>query len=177
MEVKGEGEDRLAHEHHVFLGFDEVQTAKLRLEMDGDGEFSTGVLEWRVLDSGKSPDFPPIVAAGVDRMVIVGGKTYLTGTLQSLSGTPTGPTRRNALMTWLLPFAVIVGGSVVFNILADAAARRHALVPRHQRNPFPARPGGRGGGRPNMAQGSLPDASKVNDALSKVTKVVEEKLN
>ena len=30
--------------------------------------------------------------------------------------------------------------------------------------------GGRGGGRPNMAQGSLPDVSKVNDALSKVTK-------
>ncbi|MGA7193691.1 MAG: alanine--tRNA ligase [Anaerolineales bacterium] len=36
--------------------------------------------------------------------------------------------------------------------------------------------GGRGGGRPNMAQGSLPDASKVNDALSKVSKAVEEKL-
>ena len=36
--------------------------------------------------------------------------------------------------------------------------------------------GGRGGGRPNMAQGSLPDASKVNDALSKVAKIVEEKL-
>ncbi len=36
--------------------------------------------------------------------------------------------------------------------------------------------GGRGGGRPNMAQGSLPDASKVNDALSKVSRVVEEKL-
>ena len=36
--------------------------------------------------------------------------------------------------------------------------------------------GGRGGGRPNLAQGSLPDASKVNDALSKVTKAVEEKL-
>jgi alanyl-tRNA synthetase len=36
--------------------------------------------------------------------------------------------------------------------------------------------GGRGGGRPNLAQGSLPDASKVNEALSKVTKAVEEKL-
>jgi len=36
--------------------------------------------------------------------------------------------------------------------------------------------GGRGGGRPNLAQGSLPDASKVSDALSKVAKAVEEKL-
>jgi alanyl-tRNA synthetase len=36
--------------------------------------------------------------------------------------------------------------------------------------------GGRGGGRPNMAQGSLPDASKVNEALEKVPRAVEEKL-
>ena len=54
--------------------FDEVTTSKLRLEMDGDGAFSTGILEWRVLDSGKSPDFPPSVAAGVDRVVILGGQ-------------------------------------------------------------------------------------------------------
>ncbi|HXQ36085.1 MAG TPA: DHHA1 domain-containing protein, partial [Anaerolineales bacterium] len=36
--------------------------------------------------------------------------------------------------------------------------------------------GGRGGGRPNMAQGSLPDPSKINEALEMVTKAVEEKL-
>jgi alanyl-tRNA synthetase len=36
--------------------------------------------------------------------------------------------------------------------------------------------GGRGGGRSNMAQGSLPDASNVDEALSKVPSVVEEKL-
>src|SRR5215469_15932977 len=46
--------------------FDEVTTPKLRLEMDGSDNFSTGILEWRVLDSGKSPDFPPKVRAGVD---------------------------------------------------------------------------------------------------------------
>ena len=40
----------------------------------------------------------------------------LVGTLPS-SGTK-GPTRRNALMTLLLPFAVIVGGSVLFTILS-----------------------------------------------------------
>ncbi|MDP1714081.1 MAG: hypothetical protein Q8L41_04990 [Anaerolineales bacterium] len=35
--------------------------------------------------------------------------------------------------------------------------------------------GGKGGGRPNLAQGSLPDGN-VNEALSKVAKAVEEKL-
>ena len=55
--------------------FDEVTTSRLRLEIDGDGEFSTGILEWRVLDSGKSPNFPPIVTAGIDRVVVLGGKS------------------------------------------------------------------------------------------------------
>lgn len=64
--------------------FDEVTTSKLRLEMDGDEEYSTGVLEWRVLDSGKSPAFPPTVAAGADRSVVLGGKTYLAGKVKVL---------------------------------------------------------------------------------------------
>ena len=38
------------------------------------------------------------------------------GTLQSV-GNPTGPTRRNALMTWLLPGLVIFGGSILSTIL------------------------------------------------------------
>ena len=36
--------------------------------------------------------------------------------------------------------------------------------------------GGRGGGRPNMAQGSLPDAALMSDMMNKVAKAVEEKL-
>ena len=62
--------------------FPEITTAKLRLEMDGSEKFSTGILEWRVLDSGKSPDFPPRVRAGVDRDVMLGGKTYLSGAVK-----------------------------------------------------------------------------------------------
>lgn len=65
--------------------FDEISTSKLRLEMDGDGTFSTGILEWRVYDSGNSPDFPPRVDAGDDRVVMAGGKTYLDGEVQTLS--------------------------------------------------------------------------------------------
>ena len=75
--------------------FDEATTTKLRLEMDGDGEFSTGVLEWRVLDSGKSPDFPPTVSAGVDRDVMLGGKTYLSGKVKLLKPSP------SARVTWI----------------------------------------------------------------------------
>jgi DUF1680 family protein len=64
--------------------FDEVTTTKLRLEMDGDAEYSTGILEWQVFDSGKSPDFPPTVNAGVDRDVVLGGKTYLSAKVKLL---------------------------------------------------------------------------------------------
>jgi hypothetical protein len=66
--------------------FDEVRTARLRLEIDSNETFSTGILEWKVYDSGKSPDFPPTVTAGVDRAVVLGGKTYLSGTIQMLKG-------------------------------------------------------------------------------------------
>ena len=64
--------------------FDEITTSKLRLEMDGDGDYSTGILQWRVLDSGKSPEFPPTVGAGIDRDVMLDGKTYLTGAVKYL---------------------------------------------------------------------------------------------
>ena len=66
--------------------FDEVRTSKLRLEIDSDGTLSTGILEWKVFDSGNSPIFPPSVKAGLDRDVILGGKTYLAGAAKSVQG-------------------------------------------------------------------------------------------
>ena len=71
---------------------DEVSTSKLRLEIDSDGTFSTGILEWKVVDCGKSPDFPPSVEAGVDRVVALEGKTYLSGAVKTLAGKDTLPT-------------------------------------------------------------------------------------
>ncbi len=68
--------------------FDEIRTNRLRLEIDSNEEFSTGVLEWKVYDSGKSPDFPPSVDAGRDRVVIVGGETYLSATVKALKKSP-----------------------------------------------------------------------------------------
>lgn len=62
--------------------FPELTTSRLRLEMDGAETFSTGLLEWRVFDSGGSPNFPPAVEAGVDRTVVLPGQTYLVGTVR-----------------------------------------------------------------------------------------------
>ena len=59
--------------------FDEVKTEKLRLEITSDGTNSTGITEWKVYSSGAVPLFPPTVEAGVDRAVVLGGKTYLSG--------------------------------------------------------------------------------------------------
>ena len=59
--------------------FEEVTTPKLRLEFDGQEKFSTGIIEWKVYDSGKSPKFPPRVTAGPDRVVVLPAKTYLRG--------------------------------------------------------------------------------------------------
>ena len=64
--------------------FGEVKTTKLRLEIESNGKLSTGILAWKVFDSGKSPEFPPKVAAGLDRNLILGGKTYLAGKVRSL---------------------------------------------------------------------------------------------
>ena len=74
----------VAKDQYNATTFDEVKTTKLRLEIDSDGSFSTGILEWKVYDSGKSPDFPPSVNAGIDRTVVLGAKTWLTGTLKTL---------------------------------------------------------------------------------------------
>jgi DUF1680 family protein len=75
--------------------FDEVTTSKLRLEFEGQGTSSTGILEWKVYDTGKSPAFPPAVVAGIDRVVVVGGKTYLNPTVKSLK-----PEASSANLSW-----------------------------------------------------------------------------
>lgn len=79
--------DEIGVERDVFnaLSFKKVKTTKLRLEMDGN-QASTGVLEWKVLDSGQSPNFPPRVTAGVDRSVVLNGQTYLSGNVKTLKG-------------------------------------------------------------------------------------------
>ncbi len=65
--------------------FDKVQTTRLRLEADSADRFTTTLLEWVVLKTADSPDIPPVVNAGTDRSVMLGGKTYLSGRIRSLS--------------------------------------------------------------------------------------------
>jgi DUF1680 family protein len=72
----------LAESRFNTMTFPEVTTTKLRLEFDGNGDASTGILDWRVFDSGKSPNFPPTVSAGVDRAVVLPGETWLSGAVK-----------------------------------------------------------------------------------------------
>ena len=74
--------------------FPEITTSKLRLEFDSEGKSSTGLLDWRVYDSGQSPNFPPTVSAGVDRFVVVSGQTYLNGTVKDDGKPRSTPTVR-----------------------------------------------------------------------------------
>jgi DUF1680 family protein len=64
--------------------FAEVTAPKLRLEMTGREKFSTGIIEWKVLDSGKSPRFPPRVSAGTDRIIVQPGVAFLRGTVKGV---------------------------------------------------------------------------------------------
>ena len=59
--------------------FDEVRTSKLRLELVPDTTHNVGIIEWRVFNAGAAPSLPPLVNAGIDRSVVIGGKTYLAG--------------------------------------------------------------------------------------------------
>lgn len=65
--------------------FDPVTTDKLRLEIVSDGTLSTGLLEWQAWSHGPVPAFAPAVVAGVDRIVVLGGKTYLSGKAEWLT--------------------------------------------------------------------------------------------
>ena len=65
--------------------FDEVKTTRLRLELDSADRGSSTLLEWIVYPSASSAPYPPVVAAGSDRDVMVGGKTYLSATIKSVT--------------------------------------------------------------------------------------------
>ncbi len=66
--------------------------------------------------------------------------------------------------------AVLVTGSTVIAVVTEDLVKRGLKA-----GDLITGIGGKGGGRPNLAQGSLPDGN-VSDALGKLSKVVEEKL-
>jgi uncharacterized protein len=65
--------------------FDEVKTTRLRVELDSADRATASMLEWIVFKSPNSPDIAPLVTAGVDRDVMMGGKTYLAGVIKSVT--------------------------------------------------------------------------------------------
>jgi uncharacterized protein len=91
--------------------FPVITTTRIRLEFDSEGKSSTGLLEWRVYDSGASPNFAPVVHSGADRIVVRSGRTFLAGAIKD-DGKPTG----NLKVSWVKESGP---GKVTF---ADAAA-------------------------------------------------------
>jgi alanyl-tRNA synthetase len=67
--------------------------------------------------------------------------------------------------------AVLTSGTTVVSVLTEDLVKRGLKA-----GDLITAIGGRGGGRPNMAQGSLPEDAMANDAMSKIVKVVEEQL-
>jgi DUF1680 family protein len=78
-EVSGARGLGTAHDTFNTTTFKEVRTNILRLELIPEGEHAIGFLEWKVYNAGAVPSLPPIVHAGVDRSVVIGGQTYLSG--------------------------------------------------------------------------------------------------
>ena len=62
--------------------FNTVTSTKFRLEFDSDGTHSTGILQWKIYDTGATPNFAPVVVGDADRDVVIGGVTYLTGAVR-----------------------------------------------------------------------------------------------
>jgi alanyl-tRNA synthetase len=67
--------------------------------------------------------------------------------------------------------AVLTSGGIVISVMTEDLVKRGLKA-----GDIITSIGGRGGGRPQLAQGSLPDPSLMNDAMSKVQRMVEEKL-
>src|SRR4051794_21915930 len=73
--------------------FTPVKTDKLRIEVTLKKDQPAGILEWRVSNFGSVPSLPPVIEAGVDRSVMLGARTYLTGKIVWLEDSPGNTSR------------------------------------------------------------------------------------
>ncbi|MCF3108148.1 glycoside hydrolase family 127 protein [Niabella sp. CC-SYL272] len=62
--------------------FDEIKTTRLRLEIDAAYRQVPSLQEW-VVYQVEGAAYPPLVDAGIDRNVMLNGKTYLSGSVRS----------------------------------------------------------------------------------------------
>ena len=65
--------------------FDEVETTKLRLEIDSVWQLRSSLLEWKVIQSPNARDLPPVISTNGDRTVMFGTQTYLTASIKSVT--------------------------------------------------------------------------------------------
>ncbi|HEY8970488.1 MAG TPA: beta-L-arabinofuranosidase domain-containing protein [Puia sp.] len=65
--------------------FDEVTTTRLRLDVDSVDRWTSTLMEWKVPQPAGAPDYPPIAIAGPDRDVVMGGRTWLSGSTRSIA--------------------------------------------------------------------------------------------
>jgi len=65
--------------------FKEIKTTRLRIDLDSADRGVSTLLEWVVTKSTNSPNTKPLVNAGIDRDVIISGKTYLDATVKSVT--------------------------------------------------------------------------------------------
>jgi DUF1680 family protein len=78
----------LASDRFDMLAFTPVHTSRVRLEIDPANGKSVGLLRWRVMSAGAVPALAPAIAAGIDRSVVRGGRTYLAANARWLRRTP-----------------------------------------------------------------------------------------
>jgi DUF1680 family protein len=64
--------------------FKEVKTTRIRIELDSADRGVTTLLEWVVYKTDNSASPAPVVNAGIDRDVMINGKTYLSATVRSV---------------------------------------------------------------------------------------------
>lgn len=74
----------LADDRYNTTRFRPVKTTRLRLEVTSRDKSPVGILQWKASGPGAAPAFDPIVAAGPDRTVVLGGKTYLAARVKQL---------------------------------------------------------------------------------------------
>jgi DUF1680 family protein len=65
--------------------FDEVTTTRLRLDLDSVDRWTSTLMEWKVPQPAGAPDYAPIAIAGPDRDVVMGGRTWLSGSTRSIA--------------------------------------------------------------------------------------------
>jgi len=67
------------------ITFNDISTSKIRIESDSVIFLPANVIEWEVIQTPGTAGHPPVVTAGEDRTVMLEGKTYLSGSVRSVT--------------------------------------------------------------------------------------------